>query len=323
MPRLCSSLLLSLWIASPAPAVTMAWTPIGNPGNTCETLPDTGNGGGCFGGVGYSYAISTYEVTNAQYAEFLNAKAKADPLDLYHLNMGSAGLGFYGGITRSGSSGSYSYSPIAGRENMPVNHVSFYDSLRFANWMNNGQGNASTESGAYTLLGGTSTPSNGNAVTRTAGATIVLPSENEWYKAAYYDASSSSYFDYPAGTNTPTTCSVPTGAANSANCGGVAGDDFVNVGSYPGSPSPYGSFDQGGNAWEWNEALIAGSSRGVRGAGFGYDSSGMAVTFRNSGDPTFGISDRGFRLAMIPEPSTGLLMIAGLVGLAGWRKVRG
>jgi hypothetical protein len=68
--------------------------------------------------------------------------------------------------------------------------------------------------------------------------------------------------------------------------------------------------------------VIAGSFRGVRGGGFGFDSSGLAVTFRNTGDPTYGISDRGFRLAMIPEPGTGLLVIAGLLGFAGWRRVR-
>ena len=33
-------------------------------------------------------------------------------------------------------------------------------------------------------------------------------------------------------------------------------------------------------------------------------------------------SDVGFRLAMIPEPGTGLLVIAGLLGFAGWRRAR-
>jgi hypothetical protein len=83
MPRLCSSLLLSLVIASSASAVTMAWTPIGNPGNACDPQPDvSGAGSGCFGAVPYAYFIGTYEVTNAQYAEFLNAKAKSDPFGL-------------------------------------------------------------------------------------------------------------------------------------------------------------------------------------------------------------------------------------------------
>jgi formylglycine-generating enzyme len=250
MPRLFSTLVLSLGIASSASAVTMAWTPIGNPGNACDPQPSQG----CFGSVSYAYGIGTYEVTNAQYAEFLNAKAASDPNGLYSDSMGS-GIG--GGITRIRVSGSYTYTVIAGRENMPVNYVSFYDALRFANWMNNGQGSASTEMGAYTLLGGVE-PANGNTVTRNPGANIVLASENEWYKAAYYDTSSSGYFDYPAGSNTPTICAAPTATPNTANCNSVVNapyGDLTPVGSYPGSPSPYGTFDQGGNVWEWNETM--------------------------------------------------------------------
>ena len=87
MPHLCSSLLLSLLIASAASAVTMDWTFVGDPGNACDgpsqpTSP-------CLGGVEYGYHIGTYEVTNAQYAEFLNAKATDDdPLALYDFMMG-------------------------------------------------------------------------------------------------------------------------------------------------------------------------------------------------------------------------------------------
>ena len=124
------------------------WTLVGDPGNACDPQSQ-----GCFGSVGTHYNIGTYEVTNAQYAEFLNAMAATDPLGLYNTNMGSG----FGGITQSGSSGSYTYSAIAGREDMPVNYVSFYDALRFANWLNNGQPNgarrraARHEDGAYTF----------------------------------------------------------------------------------------------------------------------------------------------------------------------------
>src|SRR5688572_16070392 len=113
-------------LASAASAVSIAWTPVGNAGNACDAQVQ-----GCFGAVNYEYSIGTYEVTNAQYAEFLNAKAAADPLALYNTSMGT---GFDGGITRTGSSGSFSYSAIAGRGNMPVNYVTFYDALRFSNW---------------------------------------------------------------------------------------------------------------------------------------------------------------------------------------------
>ena len=160
-------------IASPqASAVTIEWVTVGDPGNAPDTeVMSDGTTG--YGSVADVYRISKYETTNAQYAEFLNAKAASDPLGLYNTSMGSPTFG-WDGITRSGSSGSYSYSAIAGRENRPVNYVSFYDSLRFSNWLHNGQGSGDTETGAYTLLGGTPIPSNGSTVTRNAGANIFL-----------------------------------------------------------------------------------------------------------------------------------------------------
>jgi formylglycine-generating enzyme len=320
MPRLCSILLLSLLFASSASAVTMAWTPIGNPGNACDPQPTPPNNpytpGGCFGGVPYTYSIGTYDVTNAQYIEFLNAKAVSDPLALYDTAMVYS-------ITRSGSSGSYVYSAVAGREDMPVNYVSFFDALRFTNWMNNGQGNAGTESGAYTLLGGSAIPSNSGTIARNAGAAIVLPSENEWYKAAYYAPGSATYFDYPAGSNSPTTCSAPTAALNSANCNGY---DVTPVGSYTGSPSPYGTFDQGGDVLQWNEAVVnptygCSNCRGNRGGAWSTSQDWLAASFRSYSPDGQNDSQVGFRLAMIPEPSSGLLVIAGLLGLGIRRRI--
>lgn len=312
-PLVCLGCLLSLLIAPAVSAVAMAWTPVDDPGNACDAQSH-----GCFGAVAYTYNIGTYEVTNAQYAEFLNAKASSndDPLALYSDAMGSGQLG---GITRGGTSGSYTYNSIAGRENMPVNYVSFFDALRFANWMNNGQGSGDTETGSYTLLGGTATPSNGAAVTRNAGAAIVLTSEDEWYKAAYYNALSASYFGYPADSNAQTTCAAPTAAPNSANCFGAV-NDLTPRGSYTGSASTYGTFDQGGNVWEWNEAVIDGTSRALRGASFDDDPSLLAASTRVSNGGSFHHFAIGFRLAMVPEPSSGLLVIAGLLGFGGWRR---
>jgi sulfatase modifying factor 1 len=318
---------LSLALAQSATAVTMEWTVIGSPGNACDLQPDPWENGNpdCFGAVGYDYSIGTYEVTNAQYAEFLNAKTASDPLGLYNTSMGSG----VGGITRSGVDGSYTYSTIVGRENMPVNNVSFYDALRFANWLNNGQGSASTESGAYTLLGGTATPSNGATVTRNAGATIVLTSEDEWYKAAYHDALNTCVGDYcswPARFDSITTCAAPTATANRANCNNAVGNLTIK-GSYTGSASPYGTFDQGGNVYEWNEAsgveaIIAGI-RGFRGGSFLSSAINLAVTGWNGNVPAYENFTLGFRVAMIPEPSTGLLVIAGLLGLTARRRVHG
>jgi hypothetical protein len=107
--------------------ITFNWVTVGDPGNAC----DPQGIGRCFGAVSYPYRIATHEVTNAQYAGFLNAKAASDPLGLYNTDMAAS----TGGITRSGSPGSYTYSAIPGRENMPVSLVSYFDALRFANWL--------------------------------------------------------------------------------------------------------------------------------------------------------------------------------------------
>ncbi len=178
MKPLAIAALLLLCTSTEVRSVTISTVPVGNIGNPNDPL--TGNK---YGGVNYNYRIATTEVTNAQYAAFLNAKASTDPLGLYNPAMASD---VRGGLTQSGSSGSYTYAPKTNMADKPVNYVSWYDSIRFANWLNNGQGSGDTETGSYTLLGGTSTPSNGNIITRNAGATWFLASESEWYKAAYY-----------------------------------------------------------------------------------------------------------------------------------------
>jgi len=205
---------------------------------------------------------------------------------------------------------------------MPVVWVSFYDAVRFANWMSNGQGNGDTETGSYTLLGGTATPSNGTTVTRNAGATIVLPNENEWYKAAYYSASTASYFDYPTGFDATPTCGGPAATPNSANCSNLV---LTEVGFFTASPSPYGTFDQGGNAGELNETAFSASSssRVLRGGSWVSNSVYMASAIRDPGTSLAGENGiQGFRLAMIPEPGTGALVLAGLLGLVGGRRAR-
>jgi formylglycine-generating enzyme required for sulfatase activity len=321
-----------------AQAVSIDLVPVGNAGNGNDIHGDG------YGAVGYNYWIGTYEVTIGQYAEFLNAVAKTDTYGVYNPFMADPNIA---GISRTGASGSYSYSVI-GSANKPVASVSWGDAVRFANWLYNGQptgaqNSRTTEDGSYTLNGAVSDAAI-NAVTRNPGATWVLPSENEWYKAAYHknDGVTSNFWDYPTGTDSePNSDNPPVDPAIAANVANFYRDDGIangyndgyamtsstsysgainylsDVGSYNQSGSPYGTFDQGGNLFEWNEALISGSFRGLRGGAWINNSLYQLASNRNSYSPSSLIMTFGFRVAMIPEPTSNTLALCAAVGL--WR----
>jgi sulfatase modifying factor 1 len=304
MSRICASLILfcANWLSLrlTASAVTIDYVLVGDSGNPSDSVVMTDGTSG-YGSVPYSYNIDRFDVTTSQYAEFLNAKdpTGANALGLYNSNMSDA---TFGGISFSTSNASGSkYGVIAGRGNHPANFTSWYDAIRFANWLNNGQGNSDTEMGAYTLgpLGPFGVPVNGNAITRNAGAKVFLPSENEWYKAAYYNPATNSYFQYPTNSNVAPTAEAPPGGSNSANYNSVVGN-LTDVGANTQTKSPYNAFDMGGNVFEWNEALINSSVRGLRGGSFDDGLAALASSFRTSfGDPEDEPGVIGFRVASI------------------------
>jgi formylglycine-generating enzyme len=308
--------------------------PVGNVGNSND--PATGN---LNGGVNYAYSIGKYEVTVGQYTAFLNAVAATDTYALYNPNMTENTIA---GIARSGLSGSYSYMAM-GSPNKPVTYVSWGDAARFANWVHNGQptgpkNSTTTEDGAYTLNGATSVAAL-NAVFRNASAQWFLPSENEWYKAAYHHPAAeggdtNDYWAYPMRTNSVPYSDQPPGATpNNARVGNFFEDDRVanghddgfavtgtidfsgtqnyltDVGAYALSPSYYGTFDQGGNVWEWNETVFGDSYRSGRGGSWYYGGvGGLAASYQGITMPIDQGFNLGFRIATVPEPSTTLLL---------------
>ena len=240
-----------------------------------------------YGSVGYAYRIGKYEVTNAQYGEFLNAKGQSNANGIYSILMPTYG------ITQTGSSGSYTYTVTTALANRPVVYVSWHDAARFANWMMNGQGNGDMENGAYTLNNATS-----GIITANIGAQVYIPSENEWYKAAYYSAANASYSLYPNGQNTITTADANYNSNVSS----------TNVGNYSSDPSFYGTYDQGGNAWEWTDAVTNISTRVVRGGAWHLNESLLQSSNRDySFAPEMEYYALGFRLAAVPEPTSILL----------------
>jgi formylglycine-generating enzyme required for sulfatase activity len=307
---------------------------VGDIGNAND--PATGS---LYGGVGYAFNIGKYEVTVGQYTAFLNAVAATDTYTLCTFPNNS-------GIARSGTSGSYSYS-VVGSPNRPIAYVSWGAAARFANWLHNGQPTgtqnvSTTEDGAYTLNGVTSNAAL-NAVARNANARWFIPSESEWYKSAYYQPTAQGgdpdgYWDYPMRTNSvpfsdepPGTTPDNTRVGNFYKSDGLANgyDDgyadlgnsgswfhqscLTDVGAYTSSPSYYGTFDQGGNVWEWNESVISdGSIRGHRGGAWDKDGMWMRPSFRR--DVSASAPAVGFRVASsIPEPSSTTLVLCGIL----------
>jgi formylglycine-generating enzyme required for sulfatase activity len=302
-----------------APAdIVFDMTTIGNPGNPDDApYPDPlGNKGA----VDYIYQISTYEVTVAQYTAFLNAKAASDPHALYDAYMADD-IGAGGAtILRSGIEGSYTYTVVAGKENQPVRYVNFYDGLRLANWLHNGQDDGDTETGAYNL-------SLGVYVDREAGARWALVSDDEWHKAAHYDPDTGTYFEYPNGKNAidyPTDQTTP----REQNFGDIPfwqGSVFFTSRGETTGQSAYGVCDMGGNVWEWTDTRSKGDIhyRVVRGGSYSTSADYLSRDGGVTDEDTIATGAKGFRLVfldIIPEPASCLLMLLGGVALLFRRK---
>jgi autotransporter-associated beta strand protein len=326
--------------------VTFDWATVGNPGNAPDTLvmdkpngSQPGDGTSGYGSVAYTYRISKTHVTNAQYVNFLNA---VDPNGtnslLYITNMTNLTIGgtpypaYTGGIDRNLAAAEGSrYSVKTGQENYPVVQINWSRAARFVNWLANGQGSGGTESGVYDMsvftVNSFATPP-----PRAANATMFLPSENEWYKAAYYDPTkggTGGYWQYGTRSDTAPASVAPPGSSNSANIGagttGASGGAFAltlattgasfnkdldyltNVGAYTTSTSSYGLFDLDGTVFNWTEASrenrsFAGQYLPIyRGGMWQNNELNSGAAFRNTGNGagvnTGQFQNWGFRVA--------------------------
>lgn len=251
---------------------------VGNPGNTT----DAGNtvAPNVYGAVAETFRIGKYEVMLVEYTAFLNAVAATDPHELYQTAMASDLQ--IAGIQRNGAPGSHTYSVI-GDGRRPVTYIDWFDAARFCNWLHNGrprglQDAGTTERGAYTLDGATS----GVSFTREPAARYWIPSEDEWYKAAYHHpvgegGPGDDYYLYPTMSDTapgnqvgdtPNQLNAYTTvySLTQAPLPASLTQNYLNeAGAFSASASHYGTFDQGGNVWEWTEG-INGGSRVLRGS---------------------------------------------------------
>jgi formylglycine-generating enzyme required for sulfatase activity len=172
-----------------------------------------------------------------------------------------------------------------------------------------------------------------------SGATVYIPTVDQWYKAAYYKGGSTNagYWSYATQSNTaPTAVTAGTSGIGSAgNTGNFANynyaadwngqDGNVTTVGTNGGASAYDAFDMNGNVVEWNDLTGAtGSSRGLRGGDFSDTAVGLSSSYGGTLGPSAEVSDRGFRLASpvaVPEPSTWVMGLVGLAG-GGWQMVR-
>lgn len=268
----------------------------------------------------YDFRIGKYEVTISQYTAFLNSVAASDPYGLYNVGM-STNMNV-AGIARSGSSGSYTYSVMTNdgdSGNRPISHIYWFDAARFANWMHNGATNgASTETGAYNLNGA----SNGIFL-KNPDAKWWIPSENEWYKAAYYKGGGTNAGYWRNAARSDLTPGNAVGAAaNQANYRlnlrfavtqltnfSAAQNYLTDVGAFINSYSPYGTYDQGGNVYEWTDAVTLSTNRQLRGGDWlniSVPESNQRLSYPPTG--TLGYQF-GFRLATAPTQATNIFLV--------------
>ena len=318
--------LLLAAVSAASAAVNIETVPVGNAGNSADFTS--------YGAVGYEYNIGTYEVTAGQYTAFLNAVAVTDAYGLYNTSMWSSAYGCK--IERTATGGGYSYGVASDWANRPVNCVSFWDACRFANWLHNGQptgaqGGGTTETGAYTLGGYNG--DDGRTIQRNTDWKWAVTSEDEWYKAAYHknDGDTGNYFDYPtASDSVPSNDLTTPDGGNNANfydSGYTIGSPYyrTEAGEFELSESPYNTFDQGGNVWEWNESIVYEGSdyayRGLRGGSFNDYGSYLHASYRDgTTTPTGEIGSIGFRVSEVPEPGTMALLAFGGIGVLARRR---
>ena len=280
---------------------------IGNAGNG----NDSGAGGGSYsspyGGVAYDYRMGKYEISQAA----INAAV-------------------VGGLT-----GMTAGMPVESwTDAQPAININWFQAAAFTNWLNTSTGHQS----AYQLNSGLTAMTlwssadawqvGGQNRYRHKDAYYFLPSEDEWYKAAFHQNNgvTADYWDYATGSN-----SMPI-AVSGGTLPGTAVFNQERWYSRPanifnaGGLSPYGTMGQGGNVHETIESAYDGINNSPT-EGHSYTGGSWLdgnlegnCTLQSSNSPALGYMGPdgadwivGFRVASVPEPSSMLLLISATV----------
>ena len=278
---------------------TIDFVNIGNTGNAADT---TG-----YGAVPYEYRVGTYEISQDA-------------------------------ITKATLSGMADVTAGAWTGNQPAAYISWYEAAAFVNWLNTSTGNQAAynltfSGGSWSMTLWSSADAwqlGGENLYRHKDSEYFLTSENEWYKAAYYNPAGSNYFLYPTASD-----SAPTAVASGSDAGTAVYDQPLEQGpagvDVAGALSSYGTMGQGGNVLEWTESAFNGvnnlpsGDRALRGGYWSSVGFPLRSSARDFYDPPIEFDNIGFRVASvpelsIPEPSTYALLAMAGAGWLLWRR---
>ena len=276
---------------SGANAFSIEFVDIGNPGNG----DDLGAGGGQysspFGGVPYNYRMAVTEV----------------PQDW---------------ITKATNLGLANVTAGAWTGNQPAANITWSEAAAFVNFLNTSTGHQPaydlTFNGDWTMALWSSAQAwqvGGENRYRHKDAYYFLPSEDEWYKAAYHknDGVTANYWDYATGSNISPTRVINGRDPGTAVYASVPSPATVDNN---GGLSPYGTRGQNGNVLEKLESAFVmpndnpTENRSTRGGDYINPENGLRSSFRGGEPPDTGATiNTGFRVASVPEPSTAVLLI--------------
>jgi formylglycine-generating enzyme required for sulfatase activity len=286
---------------------TIDFVTIGNAGNANDAAgPTYTDDGGQYasprGGVGYTFRMAVVEVPQ-------DWITKATALGMQNVTAGA-----FSGM-------------------QPAANMTWFETAAFANWLNVSAGYQPaynlTFNDGWTMNLWSSSEAwqlGGENRYRHKDAHYFLPSENEWYKAAYHknDGVTANYWDYATASNDEPTAVVSGKAEGSAVYGNVSfGPAAVDDN---GGLSAYGTRGQGGNVREWTETASSGfnldpfSLRPARGGGWNSPIDGLQSAYKIDFSPSDSFNFIGFRIASIPEPSTALNVVAGAMLLSRRRR---
>jgi formylglycine-generating enzyme required for sulfatase activity len=253
---------------------TMDFVEIGYPTNVADS---TG-----YGSVGYTYRIGMNEVTVDQFEKACAADTTICDNNENYWNDG----------TRTGGT------------NVPASYMSWDEAAKFCNWLTS----ADSTQGAYSISNGIVNAVDRAAALSTFNTVYVIPSEDEWHKAAYLMPDGSAYSDYANGTPMPPAGgNHPTPEANyklGIHYVNPAPDYVWSVGS--GLAEQNGTYDMMGNVFEWTESAYDGNLDDFsevivcRGGSYYYDSTRFISSYRSYGGRAWAESSQiGLRVAAI------------------------